>query len=344
MRLQTCSAFDKHLLQIQKKEEISYFLLVANEFFDRKSLRELVLSHFKRVAPTYDLIRLDCAELTETQFYDECETTDLFGGVKILLVQNFEKASKGFLDAISGYLSDKKGLFIVFEGEQNKFEAKFYDTLKRELVVFDLSKEKPWEKKARALSLAHQKLLGEKKQFSKELLDHLFESSERQLSLFMQELEKLICYTGKEAVITSEAMSAICCFSRDVNTWSVCEKFIWEPSEETYQAALSLQVTSQEYFSLLGQLRYQCQLGLKLAQIQNQGAEEELWLKALNPSQQKQVSRYKRVVHHFQARFFSFALGILFEYEMKAKTESTDLELLWTSLILHLKNKQLIGI
>lgn len=342
MRIQSWITFEKHLSQVAKENRY-LFLVACTDLYDRKMARE-ALFHCIDSFFSFTLIKKDCQDLSFDEFHNECETVDLFGSCKVFLLENFEKASKGFVESLGDYLLRSKELTVLIEGEQNKYEAKLYEKLKKELVILDLLKEKPWEMKARALHRGEKKLFNDKKRMSKELLDKVFEGCGKSLSLFMQELEKLICYVGEKVDISKEDVLAVGSLSKDYNEWSVCEKFIWETSEQSVQQILSLKVDHAEFLSLIGQLRYHCQLGFKLQQLFLSQSQDKDYFDVLSPHQQKQLPKYKLALGEKSPHFFTQALTILFDYELKAKTASIDQGHLWISLIVHLYDAQTLGV
>lgn len=344
MRHQSWMSCEKHLAQIKKKEELSSFLIVSADVFDRGFLREAILERIKTLCGPLEVIKFDCEGLSFDQFYQECETKDLFAVFKIFYLSQFEKAGKQLVEQLSSYLSHNSQLIVIIEGEQNKLEAKLYDKLKKEMVAFDLIKEKSWEKKARVVHLAQKKCAYEKKKIAKDALEAMYEGCGRSTAIFMQELEKLLCYVGARHEMTASDIHSIGVLVQESNQWNICESFVWDPCESTYKDILQLEVKEQEFFSLLGQLRYQCQLGCRVHELLTSCGSDQACIEQLPPTQQKHFQKYKHVLSSLDPNFFPSALGLLYDYEIKAKSFYCDVQLLWISLVTHLKQRQTIGV
>src|SRR5690606_12214304 len=92
--------------------------------------------------------------------------------------------------------------FVILEGE--KLDSSFYEEVLKHILVLDLTKEKPWDRKARILSWLSGFAKKEKKELSQELADHLYENTNKDLSLMLQELSKLLCFAKDSTKLTLE--------------------------------------------------------------------------------------------------------------------------------------------
>ena len=341
MRFYTVSSFDKHLsetLSLQS-QELSLLSFVALDPFEKSFLREKALFQIKKKFSDLKTVVLDLSEVTLQELNQEVSSCDLFFSRKLYIFKHLDKASKQILDGITELTTQRGVDFAIFESSEGKVEEKFYEKVKKQLVTLDLSREKPWERKERIFLWLDQLAHKRKKNIHKEVLEFLYEKCQKEFSLMFQEIEKLICFIDPATAVTLKDVQKICLTQTEVNNWNLTEGLVWDAGNILSDAA-SKEVDGQEFFSLLGQIRYHLQLGMKLKKaLVSEGDLQKI--SSLFPAvNQKSLTKYLQAIPKTSLEFFTTSLTTLFEYELKGKSSNIDHTILWTSLICQLtKNR-----
>ena len=340
MKFQTVQAFEKYLQDTPKDQLGSLFSVMAVDFLERKFLVDKLVSIFKKDNPSLDVIKMEVCDQSLLAIKEELETFSLFSSNKLLVLKEVEKAPKALLESLANYFKTAPTYPVIFEGQEFKSDTKFYEKLKKEMIVVELTKEKPWEKKQRILNWVEGFCKKEKKTIGKEVLEALYEKCQKDFSQMMQEAEKLIIYTGQEKTITLAHVNAICGIEGDLNLWALAEAIVWQDVQSMWLKSLDFQMDTTTFYPFLGQLRYHYQLGLKIYQAASQGETFEEISQMLPQVQPKNLQKYYELIKKFSASYFTQALLLLFEVDLQSKSRSVDLKILWINLLAQLKNIQ----
>ena len=95
---------------------------------------------------------------------------------------------------------------------------------------------------------------------------------------------------------------------------------------------------THKFYPILGQLRYQYQIGLKLIQAVKSGSSLEELAKAFPQMLPKNLQKYYGALPKFSENYFTKACSLLFDYELEAKISVCSLKLLWVKLLVSLKS------
>ena len=180
---------------------------------------------------------------SEEELIDSLESPSLFGEKKALICDEIQTKS---------FETCSENVVII----TGKKPPAIYKSLEKSSITLDLTSEKVWDRKDR-----HKKwLISHAKHSNKTLADdsaaYLTSGPETEFSLLFQELEKAFVYAGDETHITLEMVKAICHLHHAESGWQISESAVWGGSVLT---------TDLDLYSLVGQLRYQLQLGLQIA-------------------------------------------------------------------------------
>lgn len=334
MKFQTLQAFERHLNDTPKEQFPSYFCVIASDLLERRFLVEKILAALKKINSSFEVLKLDLGEVSSNTLREEVLGGDLFASKKCLHLKSLEKAPKLTLEALSTSLMQQKSHLVVFEGEDLKNDPKFYEKLKKEMVVIDLTKEKPWEKKTRVLSWVEGFIYKNKKSVQKDVLESLYERCQKNLSQMMQEVEKLLCYAKESPAITFSHLELLCGLQVEHQSWGLSEAIVWE-NQGVVQAA-SQEMDQAHFYLMLGQLRYHYQVGLKIRQLIAARLSEEEVSSFFPNLQPKTFHKYYQATLPLKEEYFTKAITYLFDYEVKAKSQSIDLNLLWIDLLSNL--------
>lgn len=331
MKFQTLQAFEKHLQDTPKEHFPCYFAVLASDVMERRFLVEKIFTALKKLDPSFEIIKFDLSVVAFETLRDELSSSDLFASKKCIHLKNLEKATKAILEALSEILLREKVYPVILEGEDIKNDPKFYERLKKELVVIDLTKEKPWERKARIVSWVEGFLYKHKKSIQKDVLESLYEKCQKNLSQMMQEVEKLICYVKDSSVITLSHVETLCDLKVESQSWGLSEAVVWEVQGCALAAKENMDQTN--FYSMLGQLRYHYQVGLKMKQLIGSNLSEGEVSSFFPTLQPKTLHKYYQSAFSMKEEYFTKAISYLFECEVKSKSQSIDLNLLWVDLL-----------
>lgn len=129
-------------------------------------------------------------------------------------------------------------------------------------AILDLNQEKPWDKKERLRRWLVSEAIKEKKKIQPRVVDEVI-AHISDLALLQQEFAKWICAVGARDEITLNDVQSLSSFSSNKSFWQLCDELIWEGKAvrgDTVEDPALL-------FPLLGQLRSQLEIGLKLSTL-----------------------------------------------------------------------------
>lgn len=336
MKFSTGAAFEQHIHSLSETVGPAFYAVIASDLLERRYFSSLVLGAFKKMHPTAEVVVVDLSKTSIERLQDECATSDLFAVKKMLHFHHLEKAFKTLLEAFCMFIqAGNSAPLTVFEGEHVKNDPKFFDKLGVECTVLDLTKEKPWEKKNRIIHWVSGFVQKNKKSIHKTILDNLYERCHKNLSQMMQEVEKLICYAKDSSIITEEHVKMLCFLEEETSSWSLAEAIVWEEKGIAMGAAYPMD--TQNFYPMLGQLRYHYQIGMKMKELLLQKVDEAQLSTHFPTLQPKTLSKYYQSAMRLKEEKLKKALNLLFECEVKAKSQSLDVELLWLDLLANLK-------
>ncbi|MCB1107854.1 MAG: hypothetical protein KDK76_07150 [Chlamydiia bacterium] len=224
-------------------------------------------------------------------------------------------------DSFENSLFSEKGVVICDEVEEEdlplnpdliaivtgKKAPPFFKKREKEGVTLDLTGEKPWDRKGRLQRWLQQHAREEGKNLSIDGAAYLAEFSHADFARLYQELEKTIIYAGDEKTITLKMIQTICKLDHEQNGWQLSEAVVWGGKAHLGETDL---------YTLIGQLRYQLQLGLQIAS----GKEP-------SKSSPKKIDKVRKA--DLQATYYVEGLKELFNLEMKMRSNISNQKLLF---------------
>lgn len=339
MRYHTLPALEKHLAQTPFNPHGNCFGIQAEDDLERRFIRDKIASYFIKQFPRVAAQEIDLAQANIQHVLQEIDSTDLFATEKLYVLKSPEKLTKEALELLIKKLSEAQCLGVIVEGHDVKVETKLYEKLKKQMVVLDVSKEKPWDRKARLFSWLESIATHHKKMVHKDALEMLYEKCKKQFSWMYQELEKLLCFAKDASSISAHDVQKLCGLDPEVNTYVLCEKIVFG-GQEGIRQALNYPMQPQELFALLGQLRFQLHTGIKLQEYLKRKIPYEEFEGSFSYAIQKNLPRYIKVCQQLPDSYFYDCLVLILDYECKAKSHSLDYQALFTSLVMHLEQLQ----
>lgn len=318
MRFQKLEVLEKHFKEAYPKHlSLIYGVACAEESERKKILSSLA----QRLAKQCDLKK--CTFLTEA--LEHLNSSSFFSEKIAAVLDGIDSLGKEELDLLMRYVKfpNPKGHLILGAANPKAF-SELYRIGKKEMVVLDLSKEKPWEEKERLQNWVKNTLARARKKIDADALEHFLHRLPSDRLLLEQELEKLICYLGEKENVSRSDIETICCFSEEINFFKLARDLVWEqknlPPPLTDIGSLLL---------LIGSLRSQYELGLKMSALLRKKASREeihlafpkLWPKALE--QMMQITAQKGGI------YFKKGMQALYDLEFGLKTSQGKPETLF---------------
>jgi DNA polymerase-3 subunit delta len=277
-----------------------YFVGIPHDY-ERNEVCEALL---KYLPDGHFLDRFAGSGLDVKALCNHLESSHLFGGEPVAIIEDAEKIPKGALQSI---LPLSYGYLIL----SAKGKSTLSDLIEKDGAVLDLLNEKPWEKEKRIQSQLEAKVRSTGKTIAHDALSLLFERQDLDSGLLEREIDKLICYTGDRLQIQSADVHAISTSSRSFALWQTAESLIWEGAGT---------IDDTHFHSLVPALRAQLQLGLKIASLLDMNASREEWNKALPKVFPKTLEKRTNQAQRLGSRYFSKGLIELFDIELKSRT------------------------
>lgn len=281
-----------------------YFVGIPHDYERAESCEGIL-----RYLPTGFLLeRFSGSSLDSKALSDHLQTSSLFGGEPVALIEDAEKIPKGALQALFPL---SYGYLIL----SAKGKSAYSDLVEKEGIVLDLLNEKPWEKEKRIHAQLEAKVKGTGKTIAYDALALLFERQDLDIGLLEREIDKLICYTGDRLSIYASDVLAISTSSRTFALWQTAESLIWEGTGVVDEA---------HFHALLPALRSQLQLGLKISSLVASNATREEWSKSLPKVFPKTLEKRTSQAISLGTRYFTQGLIELFDIELKSRTGVTQ--------------------
>lgn len=313
VKYHTVAAFEKHLAQAAPNHLAKNYLVVVSCPFERRLFVDKIVSYF----PNADF--KICASYPEAMA--TLQTPSLFGQLPAV-----------FLDGID-QIKEKKNLEIArlspgilllgASGMKGVFDL--YQKGKKELVVLDLSEEKPWERRRRIGEWIVERGRLEGKVISFALAEMIIDMIGLEVASLLNETLKLFCFVGERKEITKEDVLAICS-TRDLATgWALAEAVILE------NRGIGREKSGDLNFLLpfMGQLRYQLHQILQIAE-QLEHHKEVYCPPQMRP---QTFEKYLAAARHKKSLYFSEKLRGLYELERQLKSTNIDPSLLFDRFI-----------
>ena len=319
MKFQQIEAFERHLQEAFPAHPSQVYGVAMPQKDERVWCEEKILVRIRDLDSEVEITQTAVEDIKTEELF----SPSLFAQTKLIIVEGAEELKKDhpLIDEMS-HLPEKT--FVVLSG--TSIPKGVYERLKKELVFLDLSSEKPWERTERLSGALLTQAKEAGKQLSSDAAAFMMQVLPSDFAILSRELEKAICYVAAADTIDLKSVQAICTARAEVKGWKVSEDLVWKG-----KIAQSPFEDSNEFFGLIGQVRYHLNTGLQIAQSLEANATH---FPSLRP---KQLETYKRIAKTLRSTYFSTGLLALFDLELKAKSSSVSPSLLWDHFVYRLK-------
>ena len=327
MKFQQLPAFEKHLEKASPDHLSRVYLVIAPCPFERKKICETIREALQKREKKVSVLTLDAEKWAKA--VEELSMICFFDGHRMVVLDEGDKLKAAVLETLTAYVVKPSpyATFVLCAASAKPF-SDMYERGKKELVVCDLSAEKPWERKDRLKTQLIKMAAKEKKTLSREAVDMLMERVGTDLAQLEQEMNKLLCYCAVRGQIGVQDVQVLCHTEKNTSTWHLAEALVWQEQVVSVDASFD----SSALLPLLGVVRSHLQQGMLLAV--EPGASSTFFKPQL-------LEKVRPAVRARGARFFKEALSIVFEVEMLAKNSSQAPSLLYEMLAakMHLLKK-----
>lgn len=301
LKFQTVQAFEKHLSQAFPGHPSPVYLVVSPFDYERRRLMEQAAAAFP-----YSLQK----PLNFSLVLELLETRSFFG-TALLFFDGVDKLKKVELEALTKYLERPSSFAYLILGSSKSCEA-LYQAGKKELVLLDLTQEKPWEREKRLLAWLVSESRKNQKNLSPEAAHYLLQSVGPDRAFLEQELNKLFCYVGARPEIALKDIQAIGSSDRTETVWQIAEALVWRGVRIPDEFAAD--------FGLVAQVRYHLQVGAELSEGSSSLAKSYM------------VEKYAPIAERHGFSYYRRALLALFELELHLKNQTLEPLIYWDRL------------
>ncbi len=276
--------FEKHLEEALPAHPSEIYFILMEHPFERLFLAERICRKLG-----IDVVHVEAENLLE-----ELESPSLFSEKRILICDEPKEKEIPKVD----------DLILIFTGRSL---PPFYKELEKKGTTLDLTGEKPWDRKSRLqrwlLEIAREK----GKALSVDGAAYLLEFSDPNFATLIQELEKVVAYSGEEKNLSLEMVKTIAPLDRVQNGWQLSEAVVLGGPVHFGEIDL---------YPLIGQLRYQLELGLQIASAKEPAK--------VSP---KKLERFRK--KGLKQAYYIEGLKDLFDLELKMRSNSSNQGLLF---------------
>ncbi|MBS0650448.1 MAG: hypothetical protein JSR93_04740 [Verrucomicrobia bacterium] len=329
MKFQSWPAFGKHLNESAPNHLSPIYLIIAPCSYERKKICDMIMAALHKKDPSLAPQHCDAAAASLNEVVDQLNSRSLFGSAPVIICDGLEKLKKSGWEPLLSYAENPSTFsYLILGSSSAKNTADLYQKGKKDLVVLDLSDEKTWDRKARFQRYLIEYALKEGKTLSPDAAQHLLDHIGLDLPSLEQELVKLICYVGDRKAIALNDVEQVCAVEKTVSTWQLSEMIVWEAKP----AAPPPNIDLSWLLPFLGQLRYQLQIGLQLAVMNDTHMLPGDMAKQLPQLRGALLDKRLAVAKQKGQRYFRTGLQSLFEVEILAKNSGGSANLLFDLL------------
>jgi len=321
LKLQSVAAFEKHLHEAFPDHISPVYLVVTSCDFERKKMVEKITQLLLHHDARSHLEHFDGEHASIEAVLGHLNTRSLFGGQSLAVVDRIVKS-----DPLLAYLqAPNPEACLILASPAMKPAADLYQKGKKEMVVLDLSEEKPWERQRRLQEWLLVEAKKEGKVLQSDALGYLFENVGPDMPGLHQEFLKTLCYVGERAAITLKDVQAISPQRSLATAWQLAEGVVWGkeavPEEKTSDVGFLLM--------FLGQLRYHFQTGLRLAEYLEKKLHPAEIARQFPTLRSHTLEKYVAGAKAQKKEYFRRGLTSLFELEFALKSSPAHPALLF---------------
>lgn len=257
-------------------------------------------------------------------FIAEFESTSFLIEERMIVVEEVEKIYKEVLERAC----EAPGcVTLVMVGES--MPAKFQEKVD---LVLKFASKRPYEKEAELATWMVQKAKSEGVGLSMDVARIWVKSFGVDKALLENELEKLLCYLGYQGEITLPLVREFSITLPHLTLWQLGDALFARTRKEAWQVLHTLLEEGGSLYQILSHLRTQFESGVKMLDAHKRGCLTQEFPYLKGSLGQRKIS----LLSGFGPSRLKRGLSLLFEAELKAKSETVDAALLLEPLLVRL--------
>lgn len=327
MKFQNVQAFEKHLLASSVS---AGYIIACSDPDERGKILSYVVHWLVKKYPSSEVVSFSGSEGPFSSVVETLSTRPLFSAHIIIKLDAASEFNKKEKEVLGGFIAKPSEFaFLVMGTSSLKDFASVLSSAKNELVVLDLTQEKPWDRQRRLQQWLMERCLKEGKKISQGVATELLDACGPDILLLEQELLKLIVFVGERPSISSDDIKKVGVNYVLPSGWQMAEALVWEGKSPIKDPSFSL----SDLLPLLGQVRYHLTTARQFSYYVSQGLSREEISQHFPQVRQNSFEKYLQLSTSHQPAFFDEALKILFKIELLAKNSSLSAGFLWEYLV-----------
>lgn len=304
MKFVKAEAFEKHLEESLPEHPSHAYLLLLTDPFERTFLTRKLTQAIGESASYIDPEHL----------ITEMDSPSLFVDKRVLVCDDIQRLKVKTLPLSAD-------LIVILSGKE---APACFDTIKKECVTLDLTKEKPWERKERLKRWLLEIARKEGKTLPVDAALYILEVTQLDWSTAYQEIEKIFTFCGDTRSISLDMVRSVCALNPTQTEWQLSEAMIWGG---TLQRSAIQRL--DDLYGFVGKLRYQLNLGIQL--LSGAGS---IKLSA------KRKEKLEMLAQKFSVNYFQLGLQGLFHLELRMRSGLSNHLLLLDHFYTHLAKRR----
>jgi DNA polymerase-3 subunit delta len=319
MKYQNVQAFEKHLQEAFPEHLSRVYMVVGPCDFERKRLIERIVEVIKRKEADLSTVSYQTSNVALSQVFEQLNTRPMLGGQAMVILEEIEKLKKNDCEALAEYLARPSPFaYLILGGASLKGLGELYQKGKKELVLLDLSEEKPWDRERRLKEGLAWQASKAGKQLKADVAAYLLEWIGPDVPSLEQELSKLLCYVGERQKIELDDVRAISSSREKSGGWHLAESLVWTGASSPPPSDLS------SLFALIGQIRYHLELGAQFQALLELGVPPQEIATHLPQVRSASFDKFFPIARQKPSGYFQRGLSLLFELELGCKNSAGD--------------------
>jgi DNA polymerase III subunit delta len=335
MKYQSALSFQKQLQEAFPAHLSRVYVVACPNEGDRKKWIEMVLEVLQRREGSALPLFYTVGGAPLGEVFEQLMTKPLLGDEVLLVFDGIEKLKGKALEQLLDYVAAPSPFaHLVLGAASLKSCPELAERGKMEVVMLDLTAEKPWDREKRIQQWVCDEARRRGKLLAPDLGVFMAKLVGLDMALLGSELDKLFCYVGERSKIERADLLAITSTNSQINGWNIAEALVWEGG----RALPELPNDLSGLLPLVGQIRFQLEQGWQISAelaLGRTGSEVAALFPQLRPARFEKMAVSAR---ELGPAYFKKGLLALFDLEWACKSSSLSPSLLLNHFILKLRH------
>lgn len=335
MKFQNLQAFEKHL---QVSSLSTCYIIASSDADERAKCISYVTDILEKKLTGSELVSIKTQQDSFSKLIEALVTVPLFSSSVIVKVDDGSSWAKKEREQLASVITKPSGFsYLVLGVSSLKDFTSIYSAAKNDVVVLDMTQEKPWERQRRLQQWLIDRALQEGKKIAQPIAAHLLEACGTDCMMLEQELLKLITFVGQRPQITQEDMKAVGVNYLFPSGWQMAEALVFEGRAPIKDPSFDI----SDLLPLLGQVRYHINNARMCSMHLKEGKAKEAIAELMPQLKGASLDKYLHLAFKLRYEFFDEVMKILFKIELLSKNSSLSAPFLWDYLVAQIFQKRL---